>query len=350
MTQQLGRLEDLPTDYLEGLGQRNLTPLWPALRQAVPSDRPNHKTAPAHWSYLDIKPDLLRAGTLTPIEKAERRVLVLCNPGFGAQGLRATGTIYAGLQLILPGEQAPLHRHTPSAVRFVIEGEGGYTVVNGERLPMEKGDLILTPAWQWHEHGHEGTEPVIWLDALDLPLLLGMEASYVQEGARQAVTDAGNSSNLRYRRGGLVPYECLDRERAAYPLLRFPWREVKDTLDLAAQKAPSLQSVHMAYVNPETGRECLPTLGFSALRISTGSMVSPRKRSASAVLHVVLGGGTIVVDGTAFSVATSDSVAVPTHAKVTIQSAAHEPLYVFMIDDAPLQRKIGVYQEFEPDR
>ena len=142
----LGRLEDLPADYVKAINDLSVAPLWPQLRGLLPRGKPARATQPFMWRYQDIRPHLLRAGELTPIEKAERRVLVLCNPGHGLDKLVATPTIYVGLQLILPGEVAPAHRHTPTAVRFVIEGEGGYTTVNGEKCPMHKGDFILTPA------------------------------------------------------------------------------------------------------------------------------------------------------------------------------------------------------------
>ena len=120
MSNDLGRLEDLPADYLQALTAQNTLPLWPSLRALLPRGRPSHATQPVHWRYRDIRPQLLRAGELTPIEKAERRVLVLANPGHGLENMKATATIYIGMQLILPGETAPNHRHTPSAVRFVV--------------------------------------------------------------------------------------------------------------------------------------------------------------------------------------------------------------------------------------
>ena len=122
---RLGTLEDLPLQYREALTARNLAPLWPSMRAVLPYRQPARVTAPTFWAYRDIRPLLLEAGALTPIEKAERRVLVLANPGLGLENLQATPTIYVGMQLILPGETAPCHRHTPSAVRFVVEGEGG---------------------------------------------------------------------------------------------------------------------------------------------------------------------------------------------------------------------------------
>src|SRR5215510_11796904 len=137
MSNALGLLEDLPPDYVAALAEQNILPLWPSLRSFLPYGKPSRSTLPVRWRYRDIRPQLLRAGELTPIEKAERRVLVLCNPGLGIENMKATPTIYIGLQLILPGEVAPNHRHTPSAVRFVVEGQGAFTLVDGEKLPME---------------------------------------------------------------------------------------------------------------------------------------------------------------------------------------------------------------------
>jgi gentisate 1,2-dioxygenase len=161
-----------------GAAQLNLVPLWPSLRAVLPPGQPRRNTQATHWSYQALRPLLMRAGELTPIEKAERRVLVLANPGHGLDNMKASAAMYLGMQLLLPGEWAPAHRHTPNAVRMIVEGEGAYTTVDGEKCPMSRGDLILTPTGLWHEHGHDGTEPVVWLDVLDLPLVYYMEASY----------------------------------------------------------------------------------------------------------------------------------------------------------------------------
>lgn len=343
----LGTLDDLPGDYLEELTVRNLLPLWPSLRNVLPYARPVHHTRPTLWTYREIRPRLIRAGELTPMEKAERRVLVLANPGLDLNSMRATPTIYVGMQLILPGETAPNHRHTPSAVRFVVEGEGAFTLVNGEKCPMEKGDLILTPSGLWHEHGHEGVGPVIWLDALDLPLVYGMEASYAIEGPKHATEAEPDASQTRYRRGGLIPYAALDRASARYPLLRYPWGEVRDALQALAAETPSGSPVQLAYINPETGAECLPTLGFSAMMLRPGERLAPPRRSASSVVHVVSGTGSAAVDGTNMQWQGSDTFAVPTHARVDLANASDsEPAFLFVVDDAPLQRKLGFYETF----
>jgi len=348
MNTALGSIADLPADYYEGLVRRNLLPLWPSLRAMLPYGKPMRRTEPVAWRYADVRPQLMRAGELTPIEKAERRVLVLCNPGLGLENMQCTPSIYVGLQLILPGETAPNHRHSPMAVRFVVEGNGGYTVVQGEKLPMHKGDLILTPSLLWHEHGHEGTGPVVWLDALDLPLVYGLEASYAIEAPRQEVSDHANASTSRFRQGGVVPYASLLPQRRPYPLLRFPWREVRQSLTELARVTPQGDPVHVAYVNPETGQECMPTLGFSALMLRAGEEIRLPRRSASAVLHAVEGSGSASIDDTALAFGEADTIAVPTHADVRLQNGSGKaPTFLFMVDDAPLHRKLGFYEVFE---
>src|SRR5437867_8840171 len=151
MMSELGRLEDLPADYVAALAAQNLVPLWPNLRAVLPPGKPRPKTQPTCWPYEVVRPLLLKAGELTPIEKAERRVLVLANPGHGLENMQASSSMYLGMQLLLPGEWAPSHSHSPNAVRVIVEGESAYTTVNGEKCVMSRGDLILTPTWQWHE-------------------------------------------------------------------------------------------------------------------------------------------------------------------------------------------------------
>ncbi len=344
MSKSLGTVADLPPDYYESLLRHNLLPLWPSLRAVLPYGRPARKTRPVMWRYADVRPNLLRAGELTPIEKAERRVLVLCNPGFGLENMQATPSIYIGMQLILPNEVAASHRHTPSAIRLVIEGEGAYTIVSGEKLPMEQGDLILTPPGLWHEHGHSGHDPVIWLDALDLPLIYGLDISHAQEGVSQQITDEHNLSAARYSQGGIVPYASLHSRTTQFPLLRYPWRSVKRSLLELEPITAAGEPIHVAYINPQSGAECLASMGFSALMLRPGETIKMHRRSASAVFHAVEGGGTALVDGESMAFDVADTFAVPTYAQVQIENqSSTRPAFLFVIDDAPLQRKLGLY-------
>jgi gentisate 1,2-dioxygenase len=338
---------ELESAYADALRASHLAPLWRSIRSLIPYGMPTRSMQPAHWRYTDIRPLLVESGALVPIELAERRALVLCNPGFGAAALQTTPSIFIGFQLLLPGESASNHRHVASALRLVVEGRGGYTTVDGERLPMEPGDLVLTPGGCWHEHGQDGTDPVIWLDALDVPLVHYLEASTSEPGAPQHAAALPDASQPRLRRAGLAPYAELGTRRA-YPLLRFPWREVRAALlELAASRGPDAP-VHLAYVNPLTGEECLPTLGCSVLMLRPREERRLPRRSASAALHVICGAGDVEIDGTSFRFEERDVVAVPTHACVRIGNrSADAPAFVFMIDDAPLQRKMRIYREFE---
>ncbi|MCX8097751.1 MAG: cupin domain-containing protein [Casimicrobiaceae bacterium] len=339
----LGRLEDLPPDYVNALAKHHLMPLWPALRSMLPPGIPARQTQLVHWPYAAIKPLLLRAGELTPIEKAERRVLVLTNPGHGLDSMKASPAIYLGMQLLLPGEWAPAHRHTPNAVRMIVEGTDATTTVNGECCPMERGDLILTPTGQWHEHEHTGSEPVVWLDVLDLPLMVYAEVSYAEEGQRQ-VKRAGRGDE-RYRRAGVVPTRHFERARERYPMLRYPWRDVRETLLANASALPREAPVEVTYVNPDTGEDAENNLGFYALMLRPGERRRLPARSPAQVFHVIEGGCTLTAAGHVLTLTEADTCAVPGYEALTLENAsAREGCFLFVVDEAPLHRKLGVYE------
>ncbi len=341
--QELGRLEDLPTDYVEDLRKLNLVPLWPSLRGVLPPLKPRPNTRATAWSYSDIRPLLLKAGELTPIEKAERRVLVLANPGHGLEKMQASAAMYLGMQLLLPGEWAPSHRHTPNAVRMIVEGEGAYTTVDGEKCPMSRGDLILTPTGLWHEHGHDGTEPVVWLDVLDLPLVYYMEASYHINGERQAVKPG--RAERAYARGGVVPTPVFERSHKAYPMLHYPWKEARAALESMAEDQSQAEAVQVTYVNPETGEDVENILGFYALMLRPGQTLTLPARSPACVFHVIEGGVDIQVEEQRFSLVEADTCCAPGYTAVTLRNKhANKPTFIFMADESPLHRKLGVYE------
>lgn len=340
---ELGRLEDLPADYREALTQQNLVPLWPSLRGVLPPTQPQPRTRATAWSYQAIKPLLLQAGELTPIEKAERRVLVLANPGHGLDKMQASAAMYLGMQLLLPGEWAPSHRHTPNAVRMIVEGEGAYTTVNGEKCPMRRGDLILTPTGLWHEHGHDGTGPVIWLDVLDLPLVYYMEASYHVDGERQTLQPG--CGDATYAAGGMVPTKMFERSGKAYPMLRYPWVQARAALVTLAADQPALQAVQLTYVNPETGADAQNILGFYALMLRPGQLLTLPVRSPAMVFHVIEGGAEVTVQDQAFTLLEADTCCAPGYSAVSLRNtSSDQPAFVFIADESPLHRKLGVFE------
>lgn len=343
----LGRLEDLPPQYIEDLRKLNIVPLWPSLRAVLPPGKPRPNTQPTFWSYEALRPHLLRAGELTPMEKAERRVLVLANPGHGLDHMKASPAIYLGMQLLLPGEWAPSHRHTPNAVRMVVEGAGAWTTVEGEKCPMSRGDLILTPTGLWHEHGHDGNEPVVWLDVLDLPLVYYLEASYAIEGQRQTVQPGRGDRG--YARGGLLPTPVFARCPRPYPMLRYPWADARAALEALAADQPALPMVQLTYVNPETGGDALNILGFHALMLRPGESLALPARSPASVFHVIEGGADVQIGDQRFTLAEADTCCAPGYTPLTLTNRrAGQPSFLFVADEGPLHRKLGVYEERPP--
>lgn len=343
MSEALGTLEELPLDYRESMARAGVAPLWPNLRNLLPSGKPDPTTLAHHWPYADLRPLLIRAGELTPVEKAERRVLVLSDPGRGVGAMQATATLYAGLQLLLPGEIAPTHRHTPSAARIMVEGEGAFTVVGGEKLPMHSGDIVLTPNGEWHDHGHEGQGPVVWLDALDLPIFVQLEGSYSEPGVLQAQRQRPDGSQVEYRASGLVPARSSSHSMPRYPLLRFPWDATESALrEMAAYAGREI--VALDYVNPETGDDPFPTIGFTAMMLRAGESVRPQVKSSSAIFHVVSGQGESIVNGKAFRWSEKDTFTAPVFAEVEHRAIEGEA-FVIEVHDRPMQRRLGYYEE-----
>ncbi|WP_066703438.1 cupin domain-containing protein [Curvibacter delicatus] len=343
MSHELGRLEDLPQDYRDELTQLNLVPLWPSLRAVLPPKVPTRKTRPTCWSYQLLRPLLLRAGELTPMEKAERRVLVLANPGHGLEKMQASAAMYLGMQLLLPGEWAPSHRHTPNAVRMIVEGEGAYTTVDGEKCPMRRGDLILTPTGLWHEHGHDGTEPVVWLDVLDLPLVYYTETSYAIEGQRQPV-QPGHGEQA-YRSGGVMPTPVFERSHKAYPMLRYPWVDARAALVALAADRPDQEAVQVSYVNPETGQAAQNILGFYALMLRPGQTLRLPARSPAMVFHQIEGRAEARIEDSTFTLNEADTCCAPGYTAVTLRNlSAEQPAFLFIADETPLHQKLGVFE------
>src|SRR6266481_7439210 len=181
--------------YYERISRYDMAPLWERLRELVGSE-PKTQCAPAIWRFRDVKAMVMESAELISAKEAERRVLVLENPALRGQS-RITQSLYAGLQLIMPGEVAPAHRHTASAIRFILDGAGAYTAVEGERTYMSPGDFVLTPNWAYHDHGNTSDKPMIWLDVLDLPTINFYETMFSEhlvEESQHVLSQDGDSA------------------------------------------------------------------------------------------------------------------------------------------------------------
>lgn len=337
------RDEKLPPAYSRALEDLSLGPLWTALHVLLPNERVT-AAVPHRWRWEDVRPLLLEAGRLVPIAEAERRVLVLENPGLkGAYAI--TATLYAGLQIILPGEAAPSHHHTPTALRLIVEGRGAFTTVESVKCVMEPGDLIITPAMRSHDHGHEGTEPVVWLDGLDIPLVRSFDASWASRmrPATAPETDT-DSSEDEFTAAGLVPRRSRYAD-TGYPQVRWPWRSVRRALERMAARAPAATPVILQYVNPRTGRPPLATMGAETQWLRSGERTTVERRTASAIYHVVEGEGESRVGESGFRWSRGDTFVAPPWHWVEHRNDSPAPACLFQFNDEPAVRALGLWQE-----
>lgn len=333
----------------------HLTPLWEVLHRLVPP-RPEPACLPHLWKYADVRPFVGRAGEVITAEEAVRRVLIFENPGLPGQS-RVTGSLYAGLQLILPGEIAPAHRHTQSALRFIVEGSGAYTAVDGERTTMHPGDFILTPSWTWHDHGNEGREPVVWLDGLDIPTIAFLDAGFAENAtaAAQAVARPEGTSAARHG-ANLAPVRDADARPygMASPLFSYPYDRSRAALAALVQaKAPvdACDGYKLRYVNPATGGWPMPTMAAFLQWLPAGFRGQGSRQTDAAVYSVVEGHGRAVVEpagagagaSRTFDLGPRDHIVVPSWAKLSL--AADEDCVLFSFSDRPIQQAIGVWRE-----
>src|SRR5262249_49027539 len=266
------------------------------------------KAVPHLWCYAELRPYLLHFLGACSLEEAERRVLMLVNPGL-TEPPATTTSLYAGLQIIGPGETAQAHRHTSNAFRYIIEGAGAFTTVNGERVHMHPGDLLLTPGWHWHDHEHPGSEPMVWLDALDYPMTNAFDANFFElyHERTQKSTVPDDLSSRQFIHGQLAP-AWGTAATASSPVGRYPWTETVPAFDaIPADVAGSAaEGILLEYKNPLTGGPVLPTMSCRISRLRPGFHGVPVRRTSSALYHVVRGQGRAVIGGQEFSLSGKD--------------------------------------------
>lgn len=324
-----------------------LFPLWEKLAALVLPE-PDSPARTHRWSYDRAREYLLKAGDLISAAQAERRVLILENPGLpGHSGI--TPSLYAGLQLILPGEVAPAHRHTQCALRFVMEGDGAYTSVDGEQAIMRPFDLVLTPGGQWHDHGNPSDRPMIWLDGLDIPTVRHFDASFSEKYAEAQYPEkapAGDSlsrygRNLRPLRG-----RAADRRPASQPLFHYPYAEWRPALDALAASGAAVDP-HLGhaleFLNPADGGSIMPTISAHVRLLPAGFEGRPRRSTDGTVFVVVEGQGWAEIDGERMALTPRDILVVPSWR--TTRFGADSQLLLFGYSDKACQEKLNLYRE-----
>lgn len=325
---------------------RNVAPLWVG-RRGVDLSRPRSPAVAATWRYQDMRPDLMEAGGLVSAEDAFRRVLVLENPAFPGE-MRITNTLYAGLQLVLPGEIAPCHRHSQTALRFVVEGTHAYTSVDGERTRLHPGDFVITPHWSWHDHGNDGGndgKPVVWLDMLDTPLVGFLDTVFRETYAEPTHPESraeGSSPGLYG--AGMLPF---GHERAAgpSPVFSYPYAECRRSL-LALRDAGEADAIHgykLEYINPATGGPATPTMAACLQLLPAAFRGQPYRSTDGTVFCVAEGEGRVLVDGREIGWSPGDVFTVP--GWHTYRLTAESDAVLFSVSDRAAQRALGLWRE-----
>lgn len=334
-------------DYYQRLKAENLSPLWQSLSRLVPP-QPQPKAVPTLWKYDELRPYVMQAGELITAEEAVRRVLVLENPGLAGQS-SISSNLYAGLQLILPGEIAPSHRHTQSALRFVMEGQGAWTAVNGERTTMSPGDFIITPSWRWHDHGNptvtEGGEPVVWLDGLDIPLLVHLDAGFA-ENYEQATQPIERPEGFSYAQFGhnMAPVRPVESDGTS-PIFSYPYARSREALDQLwrFEAVDEWDGVKLRYINPQTGGSAMPTMATFLQLLPQGFKGRTYHSTESTVFTVVEGRGTAYIGEAVFIFGPKDIFVAPSWNAIRFE--ADTEVVLFSYSDRPVQQALHVFRE-----
>jgi gentisate 1,2-dioxygenase len=342
--------QDQMQAFYDEINTKWLHALWSAHQRGDRPTDPVAPYAPAHWRWSEIRAYMARAGELVqPGPDAQRRVLTLNNPSIKPTS-GATHTLTGAVQMVLPGEVAPSHRHTNAAIRFIIEGEGATTIVDGEPIPMVPGDLVLTPGWCYHGHVSKAEGPVLWMDSLDAPLVVEKLkiARYEQyaDDLEPAHRPLGDSTS-RYG-GNLRPVWQNERTRIS-PQMVYPWdRTLKALHDLAKIDASPFDDVAFEYTNPTTGGPVLPTIGCWIQMLRPGIATKAHRHCSSSVYHVVRGRGHSIVDGVQIDWEEGDFFSLPPwcwheHAN---DSTTDEAI-LFSTTDIPVMDALNLFEEQE---
>lgn len=326
----------------------DLRPLWTQRADLMPPS-PQPAARPHVWRWEVLRALAARAGELVPVGRGgERRAIALANPGLGGDP-HATPTLWAAVQYLGPGEVAPAHRHTQAAFRFIVEGEGVWTVVNDDPVAMRPGDLLLTASWDWHGHHHAGDTAMVWLDGLDIPLVGQLDAGFFEFGPETVdrATPVRSRSEALWGHPGLRPVALADTPNS--PLMAYRWehtdRALGAQLELdAAGRCGAVEPGHAAirFTNPTNGRDALVTLRTEMHRLAAGVSTGRRRVTGSSVWQVFSGSGVAELGGEAIDLAAGDLVAVPSWCPLRLHAGTQLDLFTF--GDAPVYEALGLYR------
>ena len=329
------------------LAARHAQPLWDRY-QRVTSREPSARDEPMAWFWRDMQPLIARATREVAMQDAERRVLLLTHPAFGG-AVATTTNLSAGLQTLLPGETARAHRHSLQAIRFVMTGSGAVTTVNAQRCAMNQGDLVLTPAWTWHEHIHPGSEPLVWFDGLDLPLLHHLDSMFFElaaPGAGHVDPPPTRAAAAPWDGVKLVP-DATSPGAARSDRYRFSWERASRALDAATAAGDGSRSLR--YVDGVSQGAVLPTLDCYLMACAPGRPTRRRRSTSNAICVVAQGHGRSEVGTRTIEWQRNDVFTLP-HWNWYRHTATSSDARIFMMTDREFLAGLGYLREEEEEQ
>jgi gentisate 1,2-dioxygenase len=338
-------IDAMRNEFYERISKKDMAPLWKVMSSVVTTE-PVTRVVPHVWRYDDVKSLVMESGGLITAEEAKRRVLILENPAMRGES-KATNTLFAGIQMILPGEVAPAHRHVSSAIRFVLDGEGAYTAVEGEKAFMSPGDFVITANWAPHDHGNPSDKPMLWLDVLDFPAVNFFEASFADHYEGKATmqnTTRGDGDSLAFYGSGVLP-DGAPAELNRSPVINYTYARTRPILD-RLKKAGDIDKSHGArvrYANPINGGPVLPTMGAQLALFPKGFKGEPYRATDGTIFVCTEGGGTTTVDGKVLEWGVNDVFVVPPWK--TYSHQVDKDSVLFSISDRPAQEALGIWRE-----
>ncbi len=325
------------------MAEKNLSGYWRLGMEGLPS-YPMTAVEPCLWKWLDVRESLVRAGEVISLENSERRVVRLVNPGLDQKHAFATHTLQVSFQYVKPGENARAHRHTPAALRFVVQGNGAYTTVNGQQCVMEPGDLILTPKLTWHDHSNDSKEPMIWLDGLDFPLVTALHQVMQERYSERRQSIEKNSEEVIDKLGNAV--------RHGLPLtdiFHYKWRDTEPALRaLTNSSTPQdpFDGYLLEYRNPITAGPTMTTIQCAVQLLPAKQETAAHRHTSTVIYHAFRGSGATEIGKERLEWEQGDSFVVPlwyTHRHVNRSSS--EEAILFSMSDAPVLKALDLYRE-----
>ena len=328
--------------YYERIAKHDMKPLWTVLDSLI-SDEPVSRGVPVIWHFNDVKSLVMESGGLITAEEAKRRVLILENPALRGES-RVTNTLFAGIQMIMPGEIAPAHRHSASAIRFVLDGEGAYTAVEGEKAFMSPGDFLITANWAPHDHGNTSKKPMLWLDVLDVPAINFFETSFAENFGRPTQeTPRHDGDSLSFYASGVLPDNVPAINRT--PVINYTYARTRPIVErmMQAGEIDKRHGARVRYANPITGGPVLPTMGAHLAMLPKGFRGEPYRSTDGTIFVCAEGEGTTTVDGEVLAWGPHDVFVVPAWKRYAHSAAKQSVL--FSISDRPAQEALGIWRE-----